>query len=75
VFKRAERAAAKQQATAWTVAEMNRQWQGLKDQQAQWQQILDRRWQLLCGNDPDVVLQTLAEAFEDNEAALRGRRG
>jgi hypothetical protein len=35
----------------------------------QWQQALDRQWQLLCSNDPDTVLQTLAEAFEDNEAA------
>jgi hypothetical protein len=48
---------------------MNRQWRAVKGKQAQWQQILDRRWRLLCDNDPDVVLQTLAEAFEDNEAA------
>lgn len=68
LFRRAERAAAKQQAAAWTDPEVKRQWQTLKDQQAQWQQALDQQWQLLCGNDPDVVLQTLAEAFEDNEA-------
>lgn len=68
MFKRAERSAAKRQAAAWAEAEVNRQWQTLKDQQAQWQQTLDQRWQLLCGNNPDVVLQTLAEAFEDNEA-------
>ena len=29
---------------------------------------LDQRWHALCANDPDVVLATLAEAFEDNEA-------
>jgi hypothetical protein len=69
MFKRAERSAAKQTAASWAEAEVNRQWQALKDQQAQWQQKLDHHWHLLCGNDPDVVLQTLAEAFEDNEAA------
>jgi len=69
MFKRAERAAAKQQAAAWTDAEFARQWHHLKGQQAQWQQALDREWRLLLGNDPDVVLRTLAEAFEDNEAA------
>jgi hypothetical protein len=37
---------------------MNRQWRAVKGKQAQWQQILDRRWRLLCDNDPDVVLQT-----------------
>src|SRR5579872_1553174 len=40
-----------------------------KGQQAQWQQVLDHHWQFLCRNDPDAVLRTLAEAFEDNEAA------
>lgn len=69
MFKRAERAAAKQQAASWTDAEVGRQWQSLKAQQAQWQQKLDQQWQLLCDNDPEAVLQTLAEAFEDNDAS------
>ncbi|SNT49914.1 hypothetical protein SAMN05421812_107261 [Asanoa hainanensis] len=69
VFKRAERASAKQQAAAWTEAEAARQWAVLKSQQAHWQQELDRQWQALVSNDPDSVLRTLAEAFEDNEAA------
>lgn len=68
VFKRAERAAAKQRAAAWADAEAARQWTMVKNQQAQWQQHLDQQWQLLNGNDPGTVLQTLAEAFEDNEA-------
>jgi hypothetical protein len=38
------------------------------DQRAQLQRQLDERWSQLYGNDPDVVLATLAEAFEDNEA-------
>jgi len=32
------------------------------------QQELDIQWARLTGNDPDTVLATLAEAFEDNEA-------
>jgi ribosomal protein L7/L12 len=35
----------------------------------QWQAELDDLWQRLLDNDPDVVLGTLAEAFEDNDAA------
>lgn len=68
VFKRAERTAAKQQAAAWADAEAARQWTTVKNQQAQWQQTLDQQWQALVDNDSDTVLQTLAEAFEDNEA-------
>ncbi|WP_439938844.1 hypothetical protein ACS3YM_04305 [Nocardia sp. N13] len=30
---------------------------------------LDKHWQALLRNDPDTVLVTLADAFEDNEAA------
>lgn len=36
--------------------------------QAQAQRELDKQWARLTGNDPDTVLATLAEAFEDNEA-------
>jgi hypothetical protein len=38
------------------------------DQQVQLQRELHEWWSQLCGNDPDVVLATLAEAFEDNDA-------
>ena len=34
----------------------------------QWQAELDRSWDALGANDADVVLATLAAAFEDNEA-------
>lgn len=34
-----------------------------------YQDELDQLWGRLVGNDPDVVLGTLAEAFEDNQAA------
>ncbi|WP_199516623.1 hypothetical protein [Nucisporomicrobium flavum] len=69
LFKRAERSAAKQQAAMWADAEATRQWAVLKNQQAQWQQALDQQWRALLSNDPSTVLQALAVAFEDNEAA------
>ncbi|MET8354294.1 hypothetical protein [Micromonospora sp. NPDC005206] len=47
---------------------MQRQWATRCEQQAGWQQYLDQRWQQLCSNSPEVVLETLEEAFEDNEA-------
>ncbi|GIF52855.1 hypothetical protein DFJ67_4506 [Asanoa ferruginea] len=68
MLKRADRAAAKAQAATWADAEAARQWAELKGRQAQWQRSLDQQWQWLVGNDPDTVLRTLAEAFEDNEA-------
>ncbi|MFU8876332.1 DUF4236 domain-containing protein [Micromonospora sp. SL4-19] len=67
-FERAKRAQAKQQAAQWTEAEVQRQWASLREQQKGWQQYLDERWQQLCANVSEVVLETLEEAFEDNEA-------
>ncbi|GAA2583374.1 hypothetical protein GCM10010399_11500 [Dactylosporangium fulvum] len=69
ILKRTERAAAKQRAAASADAEVHRRWQELKAQQAQWQRTLDQHWEFLRRNDPGAVLQSLAEAFEDNEAA------
>ena len=57
MFDRARRAAARRDAA-----------QAAQAEQAQAQQGLDGQWALLAGNDPDTVLATLAEAFEDNEA-------
>jgi hypothetical protein len=67
-FQRSERKAAKQRATAWTDTEVTRQWELLLGEQREYQAELDRQWGLLCGNDPDMVLTALAEAFEDNES-------
>jgi len=67
-FERTRRAQARQQAAQWTEAEVQRQWATRLQQQAAWQQHLDQRWHQLCGNVPEVVLETLEEAFEDNEA-------
>ncbi|WP_346533901.1 DUF4236 domain-containing protein [Micromonospora sp. DPT] len=68
LFERARRAQAKQQAVRWAEAEVQRQWATRCEQQAAWQQYLDQRWHQLCTNDAEVVLETLEEAFEDNEA-------
>ncbi|HEX6498052.1 MAG TPA: DUF4236 domain-containing protein [Micromonosporaceae bacterium] len=68
LFNRAERKQAKQRAAGWAAAEIQRRTAELRQQQAQWQQQLDQRWRELCGNDPQVVIETLDEAFEDNEA-------
>ncbi|GGK62573.1 hypothetical protein Ppa06_21140 [Planomonospora parontospora subsp. parontospora] len=67
-FARAERRAARErsrltanaEAAAW-VAEAERE-------RAKVQQELDRGWERLLANDPDALLGTLAEAFDDNEA-------
>ncbi len=67
-FDRAGRAAARQQAEAVAVADLNRLWQQAQAEQARAQAELDQQWNRLIGNDPDTVLGTLAEAFEDNEA-------
>jgi hypothetical protein len=68
VFRPHERAEAKQAAAAAAEAEIlaTRRWR--ETQRHQRQIYLDQQWQALCANDPDTVLQTLAEAFEDNEA-------
>ncbi|MEU4677901.1 DUF4236 domain-containing protein [Micromonospora sp. NPDC023737] len=68
LFEWGKRSQAKQQAAQWADAEVQRQWTSLLEQKAGWQQYLDQRWRQLCSNDPDVVLETLEEAFEDNEA-------
>ena len=65
--------AARKQATAAADAAADREAVVLERQRAEQRQAqqreLDAIWQRLLTNDPDVVLATLAEAFEDNEAA------
>src|SRR6266536_693357 len=68
LFKRTERAEAKKRAVIEADAELEAAREQVASQQAQWQRQLDEQWNRLCDNDPDVVLATLAEAFEDNEA-------
>jgi hypothetical protein len=68
LLQRAARAEAKQRAARAADAELAEARRQAVQQQAEWQRQLDQRWQQLCDNDPDVVLATVAEAFEDNEA-------
>jgi hypothetical protein len=68
VFNRGGRKEAKQRAAAWAEGEFQRQWSAAQQQHDQWLRYYDERWRLLCANDPTVVIETLEEAFEDNEA-------
>jgi len=63
-----ERREARNRALEWTEVEAQRQWTEACQERANLQAHLDKRWQLLCANQPDVVRETLEEAFEDNEA-------
>ena len=67
-FKRRARNEAKQRASAQTESEAQRQWVEASEKQAQLQAYYDERWRQLYANVPDVVMETLEVAFEDNEA-------
>jgi hypothetical protein len=68
IFRRADRARAKTVAAAAAAAEIAEEHARACQERERVQGELDQRWHALCANDPDVVLTTLAEAFEDNEA-------
>ncbi|MFC7593467.1 hypothetical protein ACFQYP_64490 [Nonomuraea antimicrobica] len=68
VFQRKARAEAKQRARQAAEADMQQWWMQANAERERYQWELSRQWQHLCGNDPEVVLPVLAEAFEDNEA-------
>ncbi|MFF1632606.1 DUF4236 domain-containing protein [Leifsonia sp. NPDC058248] len=68
-FDRAGRKAAKAKAASdadarieWETAQLRQKYDG-------YQEELNEQWAKLLANDPDVVLQQLASAFEDNEAS------
>jgi hypothetical protein len=67
-WKRAERRTAAQQAGAAADVEVAAARADLEEQRRHLQAQLDERWRELLANEPDVVLATLTEAFEDNEA-------
>lgn len=66
-WQRELRMAALVQASAAASAEIAGARAAATQERAQHQAELDRHWQDLLANQPDVVLATLAEAFEDNE--------
>jgi hypothetical protein len=67
VFNRRGRKEARQRASAWAEGEMQRQWAEASQQHAQAQARFDERWAQLNSNVPAVVMETLDEAFKDNE--------
>lgn len=67
VLQRKERARAKELAAQWTEAEVQRQWSEACQQREQLQRHFDERWRALRANQPEAVIETLNEAFEDNE--------
>ncbi|RFU18769.1 DUF4236 domain-containing protein [Geodermatophilus marinus] len=69
LFKRRERAAALERADRAAEAQLQAQRAEAHRMQAAYQAELDAWWAALLRNEPDTVIGTLAEAFEDNEAA------
>jgi hypothetical protein len=63
-----DRRDAKTRAILRAAQEQQRQEWQLQQEHAGHQRHLDDEWALLLGNDPSVVLNTLDEAFADNEA-------
>ncbi len=68
LFKWSERRAAKQAATQRAERTIREEERQRADAQAEEQARLDVGWQRLTNNDPQTVLVTLEEAFEDNKA-------
>lgn len=69
LFRFAAKAAARAQAEQAAEAEIQAQRADGARRQAALQADLDAWWRALVGNDAETVIGTLAEAFEDNEAA------
>jgi hypothetical protein len=77
VLHRSDRAAARRQASKVAAAQIAEADSQQHEQRASLQRELDDQWRRLLANDPDVVADTLTEAFEDNEApaAVTGVHG
>lgn len=68
MFHRAARSAAKQRAVAAADQEIQQETAKRDEDRADLQRQLDEQWQKLLANDPDMVRETLTDAFDDNEA-------
>lgn len=68
VFQWSARAAAKQQAAQLAEQEIKEQRERRRREHAELRDRLEADWRRLQANDPDVIIPTLTEAFEDNEA-------
>lgn len=69
LFARAERKAALAEAERRALADASALSAKYEQEHAAWRATLDQEWAALNANDPDEVLTTLVDAFEDNEAA------
>jgi hypothetical protein len=69
VFSRAARKAALEEAERRAQVDATALAEQYEQEHVSWQASLDKEWTALKANDPETVLATLAEAFEDNEAA------
>jgi hypothetical protein len=67
-WQRAKRRDAKERGQQQAMAQIRQRQEALEAERANHQRALDEEWQRLLANDPDVVLHTLDEAFEDNQA-------
>jgi hypothetical protein len=68
LFNRRGRKEARQRARVWADGDVRRRLDEASQTHAEAQAYFDHRWQQLCNNVPDVVIETLDEAIEDNEA-------
>jgi hypothetical protein len=77
VFQRSARAAARRRAAVEAEQQIGHEVARRQQAHAELQRQLNEQWQRLLANDPDVVRETLTEAFEDNEAfaAVAGVHG
>jgi hypothetical protein len=67
-WRLSDRKAAKERARLMAREEVERRGRELGAERAEQQRHLDEGWALLLANDPHTVIQTLDEAFEDNQA-------
>lgn len=68
LFKRAERKASKEKAAELAAADLRSEKARLQQAHDEQQAELDAAWSRLNENDPETVIATIDEAFEDNQA-------
>lgn len=68
MFKRAERKEAKERARQLAEADIKKEQERLDAEHAEAVERIEQDWELLLSNDPEIVIASVDEAFEDNEA-------
>lgn len=68
IFKRSERKEAKERAKQLAAEDLKREQDRLDAEHAEAVERIEQDWELLLSNDPQTVIATVDEAFEDNEA-------